>query len=242
MQKAIRDPIAQRVRKPIPPQSASLWTLCRWDIIKVHSITYSCGTESAGMPRRVERALCRQQPRMEDEEDDVFEPDLHCWHNTFRQIKCEDRATQTPGPALAPTKACFRVEWQRSPDHYFTATRVFDCTSRHILNLVKIRKQVDHFKWERCRMVESSSQAASGSAQHGGLHRPQTAAHRRPVPPGSHTTVSPKPKESGPSVVAAGCSSAQSPVRPRWTSCGGAEPICVAMELDISGLFMVITA
>ncbi|XP_020775478.1 bcl-2-modifying factor [Boleophthalmus pectinirostris] len=41
---------------------------------------------------------------MEDEEDDVFEPDLHCWHTTFRQIKCEDRATQTPGPALAPNK------------------------------------------------------------------------------------------------------------------------------------------
>lgn len=41
---------------------------------------------------------------MEDEEDDVFEPELHCWHSTFRQIKCEDRATQTPGPALAPSK------------------------------------------------------------------------------------------------------------------------------------------
>ncbi|XP_074517446.1 BCL2 modifying factor 1 [Sebastes fasciatus] len=40
---------------------------------------------------------------MDDEEDDVFEPDPHfCWRTTFREIKCEDRGTQTPGPALAP--------------------------------------------------------------------------------------------------------------------------------------------
>lgn len=39
---------------------------------------------------------------MDDEEDDVFEPDPHCWHTTFREIKCEDRATQIPGPTLAP--------------------------------------------------------------------------------------------------------------------------------------------
>ncbi|XP_077395284.1 BCL2 modifying factor 1 [Festucalex cinctus] len=38
---------------------------------------------------------------MEDEEDDVFEPDPHCWRTTFKEIKCEERATQTPGPVLA---------------------------------------------------------------------------------------------------------------------------------------------
>ncbi|KAG7453933.1 hypothetical protein JOB18_008863 [Solea senegalensis] len=38
---------------------------------------------------------------MDDEEDEVFEPDPHCWRTTFREIKCEDRGTQTPGPALA---------------------------------------------------------------------------------------------------------------------------------------------
>ncbi|XP_032357027.1 BCL2 modifying factor 1 isoform X1 [Etheostoma spectabile] len=38
---------------------------------------------------------------MDDEEDDVFEPDPHCWRTTFREIKCEDRGTQTPGPTLA---------------------------------------------------------------------------------------------------------------------------------------------
>ncbi|XP_026211822.1 bcl-2-modifying factor isoform X1 [Anabas testudineus] len=37
---------------------------------------------------------------MDDEEDDVFEPDPHCWRTTFREIKCQDRGTQTPGPAL----------------------------------------------------------------------------------------------------------------------------------------------
>ncbi|KAM4723691.1 BCL2 modifying factor 1 isoform 2-T3 [Anableps anableps] len=39
---------------------------------------------------------------MEDEEDDVFEPDPNCWRTPFREIKCEDRGTQTPGPDLAP--------------------------------------------------------------------------------------------------------------------------------------------
>lgn len=38
---------------------------------------------------------------MDDEEDDVFEPDPHSWHTTFREIRCEDRGTQTPGPDLA---------------------------------------------------------------------------------------------------------------------------------------------
>ncbi|XP_062252528.1 bcl-2-modifying factor-like [Platichthys flesus] len=38
---------------------------------------------------------------MDDEEDDVFEPDPHCWRTPFRDIKCEDRGTQTPGPGLA---------------------------------------------------------------------------------------------------------------------------------------------
>ncbi|XP_056152161.1 BCL2 modifying factor 1 [Lampris incognitus] len=38
---------------------------------------------------------------MDDEEDDVFEPDPRCWRTTFREIKFEDRGTQTPGPALA---------------------------------------------------------------------------------------------------------------------------------------------
>ncbi|KAM6969649.1 BCL2 modifying factor 1 [Tautogolabrus adspersus] len=39
---------------------------------------------------------------MDDEEDDVFEPDPHCWRTYFQEIKCEDRGTQTSGPALAP--------------------------------------------------------------------------------------------------------------------------------------------
>ncbi|KAG7226178.1 hypothetical protein INR49_014273 [Caranx melampygus] len=45
--------------------------------------------------------LITKCPRMDDEEDDVFEPDPHCWRTTFREVKCEDRGTQTPGPALA---------------------------------------------------------------------------------------------------------------------------------------------
>ena len=41
---------------------------------------------------------------MDDEEDDlVFGPVPHCWRTTFREIKCEDRGTQTPGPVLAST-------------------------------------------------------------------------------------------------------------------------------------------
>ncbi|XP_018583096.1 BCL2 modifying factor 2 isoform X2 [Scleropages formosus] len=37
---------------------------------------------------------------MEDEEDDVFRPNARSWETTFREIKHEDRSTQTPGPAL----------------------------------------------------------------------------------------------------------------------------------------------
>ncbi|PWA16264.1 hypothetical protein CCH79_00004577 [Gambusia affinis] len=55
---------------------------------------------------RVEPPLCAgcssaSAPRMEDEEDDVFEPDPNCWRTPFREIKCEDRGTQTPGPGQA---------------------------------------------------------------------------------------------------------------------------------------------
>ncbi|KAL6105995.1 bmf [Pungitius sinensis] len=39
---------------------------------------------------------------MDDEEDDVFEPDPDCWRTAFREVKCEDRGTQTPGPAPPP--------------------------------------------------------------------------------------------------------------------------------------------
>lgn len=39
---------------------------------------------------------------MDDEEDDVFEPDPNNWRTAVRKIKCEDRGTQTPGPALVP--------------------------------------------------------------------------------------------------------------------------------------------
>ncbi|KPP69238.1 bcl-2-modifying factor-like [Scleropages formosus] len=39
-------------------------------------------------------------PLMEDEEDDVFRPNARSWETTFREIKHEDRSTQTPGPAL----------------------------------------------------------------------------------------------------------------------------------------------
>ncbi|XP_070972971.1 bcl-2-modifying factor-like isoform X1 [Oncorhynchus clarkii lewisi] len=37
---------------------------------------------------------------MDDEEDDVFEPDSHCWRTAFREIKYEDRGTQTPSSVL----------------------------------------------------------------------------------------------------------------------------------------------
>lgn len=46
--------------------------------------------------------IAPRHPRMDDEEDDVFEPDSSCWRSTFREIKCKDQGTQTPGPALAP--------------------------------------------------------------------------------------------------------------------------------------------
>ncbi|XP_064195597.1 bcl-2-modifying factor-like [Anguilla rostrata] len=37
---------------------------------------------------------------MDDEEDEVFRPVSRCWGAPFREIKYEDRGTQTPSPAL----------------------------------------------------------------------------------------------------------------------------------------------
>lgn len=39
---------------------------------------------------------------MDDEEDDVFQPDSYSWRTSFQEIKGEHRGTQTPGPTLAP--------------------------------------------------------------------------------------------------------------------------------------------
>ncbi|MEQ2181122.1 hypothetical protein GOODEAATRI_008103 [Goodea atripinnis] len=63
---------------------------------------------------------------MEDEEDDVFEPDPNCWRTPFREIKCEDRGTQTPGPGLAPHNGmlpCGVVEEPRPLFYDFDARR-----------------------------------------------------------------------------------------------------------------------
>lgn len=37
---------------------------------------------------------------MDDDEDDVFQPSILIWNTNFREIKYEDRGTQTPSPAL----------------------------------------------------------------------------------------------------------------------------------------------
>uniref|UniRef100_A0A3Q2PJX9 Bcl2 modifying factor n=1 Tax=Fundulus heteroclitus TaxID=8078 RepID=A0A3Q2PJX9_FUNHE len=56
---------------------------------------------------------------MEDEEDDVFEPDPNCWRTPFREIKCEDRGTQTPGPALAPNNGMLPCGVAEEPRQLF---------------------------------------------------------------------------------------------------------------------------
>ncbi|KAM4541157.1 BCL2 modifying factor 1 isoform 2-T2 [Fundulus diaphanus] len=58
---------------------------------------------------------------MEDEEDDVFEPDPNCWRTPFREIKCEDRGTQTPGPALAPNNGMLPCGVAEEPRQLFYA-------------------------------------------------------------------------------------------------------------------------
>ncbi|XP_047202001.1 bcl-2-modifying factor-like isoform X2 [Girardinichthys multiradiatus] len=67
---------------------------------------------------------------MEDEEDDVFEPDPSCWRTPFREIKCEDRGTQTPSPGLAPHNGmlpCGVVEEPRPLFYaHFELVRDFD--------------------------------------------------------------------------------------------------------------------
>lgn len=94
----------------------------------------------------------------------------------------------------------------------------------------------------------AATQAAASSTQCGGVHWPETPADRRPVSPGTLTTVSSKPKEPGPSVVAPGCSSSQSSIPSRRlgcrrTRCSGAEvrPTLKKLFLWGSGLLMALS-
>ncbi|XP_024129717.1 bcl-2-modifying factor isoform X2 [Oryzias melastigma] len=60
-------------------------------------------------------------PRMDDEEDDVFEPDPNNWRTAVRKIKCEDRGTQTPGPALVPNNGMLLCGLAEEPRPLFYA-------------------------------------------------------------------------------------------------------------------------
>ncbi|XP_034015274.1 bcl-2-modifying factor-like [Thalassophryne amazonica] len=62
---------------------------------------------------------------MDDEEDDVFEPDLRCWRTAFREIKCEERSTQTPGPALSLTNGMLPCGISEEPISLFYGSAGF---------------------------------------------------------------------------------------------------------------------
>lgn len=67
---------------------------------------------------------------MDDEEEDVFQPDPYSWRTTFQEIKCEDRGTQTPGPTLARYSGMlpFGVAEEPRPVFYGEACFIFTTT------------------------------------------------------------------------------------------------------------------
>ncbi|XP_062326063.1 BCL2 modifying factor 1 [Osmerus eperlanus] len=58
---------------------------------------------------------------MDDEEDDVFEPDSLSWRTIFREVKYEHRGTQTPGPALESPSGMLPCSDQPRPLFYGNA-------------------------------------------------------------------------------------------------------------------------
>lgn len=56
---------------------------------------------------------------MDDEEDDVFEPDSRCWRTAFQEIKRRDQGTQTPGPVLAPSNGMLPCGVAKEPRPLF---------------------------------------------------------------------------------------------------------------------------
>lgn len=91
-----------------------------WGLIEVPPMSHShlcgfCKSPSEGRP-----PCSAPHPRMDDEEDDVLEPEQHRWRATFQEIKCEERAAQTPGPVLAPDSGmlpCGVAQEPRPPFH-----------------------------------------------------------------------------------------------------------------------------
>lgn len=120
---------------------------------------------------------------MEEEEDDVFEPDPHCWRTTFREIKCEDRGTQTPGLALAPNNGmlpCGVAEEPR-PLFYGEANNVFFQKRKRSINLCTvtsvIKLKYETIMWDS--MWEKSISVAAlifllapGSRDHSSFYGP----------------------------------------------------------------------
>ncbi|CAL8295072.1 unnamed protein product [Arctogadus glacialis] len=56
---------------------------------------------------------------MDEDEDDVFEPDSYLSHTTIREIKCKDRGTQTNGPALVSANGMLPCGGNTQPRHLF---------------------------------------------------------------------------------------------------------------------------
>ncbi|XP_030575361.1 BCL2 modifying factor 1 isoform X2 [Archocentrus centrarchus] len=87
---------------------------------------------------------------MDDEEDDVFKPKARCWHTTFRQIKCEHRGTQTPGPALVPNNGMLPCGVAEEPRPLFYAR--FELVGDHEARQQESEEQpnrMERLPWQR---------------------------------------------------------------------------------------------
>lgn len=83
---------------------------------------------------------------MDDEEDDVFEPDPHCWRTTFREIKYQDRGTQTPGPALPPNNGMLPCGVAEEPRPLFYG-EAGDSALCVIITVIKPERETYSEKW-----------------------------------------------------------------------------------------------
>ncbi|KAI1897904.1 hypothetical protein AGOR_G00088080, partial [Albula goreensis] len=91
--------------------------------------------------------------RMDDEEDEVFRPVSRCWGAPFREIKYEDRGTQTPSPPLRPRGSMLPCGTSQEPRRLFYGNAGFrlhfPALFEHMEDPAPERNPDQNQNWER---------------------------------------------------------------------------------------------
>ena len=88
---------------------------------------------------------------MDDEEDDVFEPDSLSWRSIFREVKDEHRGSQRPGPSLERPRGMLPCSDQHRPLFYGEAALTHTHTHIHT------HTPTHTFTYTPCSSLEESS-------------------------------------------------------------------------------------